>query len=250
MSPERNDPCSCGSGKKYKKCCGLNSVQSRPLGFRANRAIAYKGHIGRLRQAFCTNYTEAKTSILREIGNSQKQDAESMGKSITCSQGCSACCSLFIAASLQECEAVVSYLYQNDEALRNFLRGYNSWIARIQRIATRFNRINSLHGKTLVSQESPEERSIFNADLAFYEEKNITCPFLSDGSCSIYEVRPYVCASVVSLSPAEWCRLSHPQYIQAKYLKTDFQRGNEMPYFLPLKHRIFFQTCRFSCTTF
>lgn len=20
--PERNDPCSCGSGKKYKKCCG------------------------------------------------------------------------------------------------------------------------------------------------------------------------------------------------------------------------------------
>ena len=21
--PERNDPCSCGSGKKYKKCCGL-----------------------------------------------------------------------------------------------------------------------------------------------------------------------------------------------------------------------------------
>ncbi|MHB1394394.1 MAG: SEC-C metal-binding domain-containing protein [Clostridia bacterium] len=22
--PERNDPCSCGSGKKYKKCCGAN----------------------------------------------------------------------------------------------------------------------------------------------------------------------------------------------------------------------------------
>ena len=20
--PKRNDPCSCGSGKKYKKCCG------------------------------------------------------------------------------------------------------------------------------------------------------------------------------------------------------------------------------------
>ena len=23
--PGRNDPCSCGSGKKFKKCCGLNS---------------------------------------------------------------------------------------------------------------------------------------------------------------------------------------------------------------------------------
>lgn len=21
-TPQRNDPCSCGSGKKYKKCCG------------------------------------------------------------------------------------------------------------------------------------------------------------------------------------------------------------------------------------
>lgn len=24
----RNDPCSCGSGKKYKKCCGANLVNS------------------------------------------------------------------------------------------------------------------------------------------------------------------------------------------------------------------------------
>jgi len=25
MKPERNDPCPCGSGKKYKKCCGANA---------------------------------------------------------------------------------------------------------------------------------------------------------------------------------------------------------------------------------
>ncbi len=24
VTPGRNDPCSCGSGKKYKKCCGAN----------------------------------------------------------------------------------------------------------------------------------------------------------------------------------------------------------------------------------
>ena len=23
-TPGRNDPCSCGSGKKYKNCCGAN----------------------------------------------------------------------------------------------------------------------------------------------------------------------------------------------------------------------------------
>lgn len=24
-TPKRNEPCSCGSGKKYKKCCGVSS---------------------------------------------------------------------------------------------------------------------------------------------------------------------------------------------------------------------------------
>lgn len=27
--PGRNDPCPCGSGRKYKKCCGSNSPASR-----------------------------------------------------------------------------------------------------------------------------------------------------------------------------------------------------------------------------
>ncbi|HEY5682465.1 MAG TPA: SEC-C metal-binding domain-containing protein, partial [Sulfuricaulis sp.] len=28
MKPERNDPCPCGSGKKYKKCCGSSQQQT------------------------------------------------------------------------------------------------------------------------------------------------------------------------------------------------------------------------------
>ncbi len=27
MKPKRNDPCPCGSNKKYKKCCGLSAGQ-------------------------------------------------------------------------------------------------------------------------------------------------------------------------------------------------------------------------------
>lgn len=26
----RNDPCPCGSGKKYKQCCMLNTIPSKP----------------------------------------------------------------------------------------------------------------------------------------------------------------------------------------------------------------------------
>lgn len=28
-SPGRNDPCRCGSGRKYKRCCGANTRASR-----------------------------------------------------------------------------------------------------------------------------------------------------------------------------------------------------------------------------
>jgi hypothetical protein len=29
VEPNRNDPCSCGSGKKYKKCCLSVDIQNR-----------------------------------------------------------------------------------------------------------------------------------------------------------------------------------------------------------------------------
>src|ERR1700721_2723068 len=34
MKTQRNDPCPCGSGKKYKKCCGQTGVE--PLSERAS----------------------------------------------------------------------------------------------------------------------------------------------------------------------------------------------------------------------
>ncbi len=29
QKPKRNEPCTCGSGKKYKKCCGMNEGTTR-----------------------------------------------------------------------------------------------------------------------------------------------------------------------------------------------------------------------------
>jgi Fe-S-cluster containining protein len=240
LTPERNASCPCGSGKKYKKCCGLNDGPSRPDNLSFNRAIAYKGSIGRLREDFCLNYAALKKTILLDIESNQKQDAESIGKLISCSKGCTPCCSLYIAASLQECECIAHYLYSHDETFHNFLRAYDVWLERITRIKACFNRINSLHGKTLLSQESVDERRVFNAELSFYESRNIACPFLFEGECSIHDVRPYVCASVVSLSPPDWCKLGHSNYMQVVYLKTDMQIEKDMPYFVLPRSKIFF----------
>jgi len=123
-------------------CC-----QSSPDGFSFNRTIAYKGSVGKLREAFCANYATVKKNIILDIERNHRQDAASLGKPISCSKGCSACCSLYIAASLQECECIVYYLYHHNETLRNFLRAYDAWIGRITRIESCFDRINSLHGR-------------------------------------------------------------------------------------------------------
>ncbi len=45
MSKEigRNDPCPCGSGKKYKKCCGKPGIGTREIS-------VVKGHVNSLQE--------------------------------------------------------------------------------------------------------------------------------------------------------------------------------------------------------
>ncbi len=37
------------------------------------------------------------------------------------------------------------------------------------------------------------------------------CPFLQNGTCSIYPVRPYVCAAFSATTPAQWCSPYYPR---------------------------------------
>ena len=43
----RNDPCPCGSGKKYKKCCGANEEVTEPVSY--THLDVYKRQISRIR---------------------------------------------------------------------------------------------------------------------------------------------------------------------------------------------------------
>jgi hypothetical protein len=47
MKPGRNDPCPCGSGKKYKKCCGaaipIAAIAPAPTTHAAGNAAS--GHL-------------------------------------------------------------------------------------------------------------------------------------------------------------------------------------------------------------
>ena len=236
MKPERNAPCPCGSGKKYKKCCGQNQ---QPDYFSINRAAAYNGLIGRQREAFCVDYTAFKAAKLAEIDQALKQEVASTGVNISCSRGCAHCCTQFVVASLQECECIIYYLYKHEKELGHFIRTFGDWRDNILKIESCFRKINDLGEKINLGQATEEDRRLFGEESRVYANQNNPCPFLIEGACSIYEVRPYVCANYFSVSPPEWCQPSHPSTRQAIHMKIGLQLGNDLPYFaLPKGDRI------------
>lgn len=235
---ERNDPCPCGSGRKYKKCCAATDATRPNDNISINRLIAYKGQVGRRREQFCLEYTVVKKAATQHIEQGLDRDAAAAGKAISCRKGCGECCSTYyIAASLQECEAIVYWLYQHEDVLQRFLQAVKGWQTKVTG-AKCFDTINRLYGRNILAQATEEEKQAFRTAMDEYEGQHVTCPFLADGACAIYEVRPYVCASVVSISPAEWCRISHPDHRSMSYLKTELPLAKDIPYFVQPKSGI------------
>lgn len=230
MSPERNDPCPCGSGKKYKKCCSpAQTAQPDYIGI--NRAIAYKGAVGRARRGFCEAYTGLKKSWLADIESRIKTELAAQGSAASCGRGCTHCCKLFVVASLQECETIVYHLYQHEEVLKHFLGSFDAWKERICRIERLFRTIIGLHQKITAGQATVEDRKRFGEACVAYAQADIMCPFVRNGACSVYEVRPYVCAGVVATTPGDWCADGHPRHSDAVYYKVSVKSVNDMPYF-------------------
>jgi Fe-S-cluster containining protein len=170
------------------------------------KSIAYKGKIGRKRDAFCVGYIERKAEVLSLIRKKLASAELEAGKKVTCAKGCTICCSMYIEASIQECEAIVYYLYHDDGAMASFLRSYPGWREALRRQGDIFK------GRSKYWEPQPTVEKAASLWREFTEEEDgyfaqgILCPFLSEGLCSIYEVRPYVCASYAAVTPPEYCR--------------------------------------------
>lgn len=215
MKPGRNDPCPCGSGKKYKKCCGASSQPVPVRGGKErdyvalNRAIAYKGKIGRMREDFCKHYTDHKKVVLKEIEESLASEIVIRGETITCQKGCFYCCSQYIGGTLQEVEAIVYYLYRHEIAFTNFVQAYPRWRAQVRENESVFNKINQIFSELMANGPTKENQQAYMEATSLYLTQNIPCAFLSNGICSIYEVRPWPCAATVATTPGEWCSPSN-----------------------------------------
>ena len=199
-------------------------------------SIAYKGRIGKKREAFCACYVDAKIQVLQEIGKKLASAELETGKKVTCEKGCIHCCSMYIEASIQECESIVYYLYHHDAALACFLRSYPTWRAQLKANGDIFK------GRNKYWQTQPTVEMAASLWREFTEEEDryfaqgIFCPFLSEGLCVIYEVRPYVCASYAAVTPPEYCRcgsLEQPKVVKAipHWVRSDrsFYHPDKLP---------------------
>lgn len=210
MKIGRNAPCPCGSGKKYKHCCG--SVQSkknntaRPFDvFNLSRRLAYVGKVGKNRKDFCKNYLKAKKSQFEQIKAFQKQQVAKSNETIQCYKGCVYCCAHYVGGSLQECEAIVYYLYQNEHALDIFLKQYPGWRRETGKEEALFQRV-SVSFKQMVTMGYDDRVAELHSKYSEgYLKQNIFCPFLNNKECLIYPARPKACASLFATTTPEWC---------------------------------------------
>jgi len=180
---------------------------------RLNREAAYSGKMGRRREKFCAQYTKHKKVLIARISKMQNDEAEAAGESITCRRGCpySSCCMEYVDGTLQECEAIVYYLYQNEKALRLFLSSYPSWRQRVMMIEDIFGackeRSYDFVGEGQHDTGEADER---------YFRQRIPCPFLKSNLCAIYEVRPYACAGYYVTSPMSHCAVDYTGEVPVK----------------------------------
>ncbi|OFX10251.1 MAG: hypothetical protein A2516_08470 [Alphaproteobacteria bacterium RIFOXYD12_FULL_60_8] len=217
MFNERNQPCHCGSGKKFKKCHGAPASALAPAParkidpFAFNKTVAYEGALGRQRKQFCEDYASFKSSLFDKMQNRQKEVAAREGKKISCAKGCWFCCTQYVGGSLQECETIVHWLYNNESVLKRFLQEYPKWREKVREHEGVFTKTNAAASACVSNPEDGALREAFLAASREYHRLNISCPFLADGACSIYPVRPLACGGLVAFSPPEMCMASNSE---------------------------------------
>lgn len=127
--------------------------------------------------------------------------AGSTGATIYCHDRCSSCCNLAVFTTLPEAIVIAAALTAR------------------QRTA--------LHDYMLRLRAVVEADLDLKSFLRLHRQVIGFCPFLDQGSCSIYQLRPLACRALLSTRPAEWCAADftslHPLEQQAFLSSLDPQ---------------------------
>jgi Fe-S-cluster containining protein len=182
-----------------------------------NQQHAFTGKLGSSRESFCKNFLQAKNDLVKDILADQLREAEENGNEITCRKGClhSTCCMEHTEATLQECDAIVYYLYGHQDILTKFIANYSTWKDKLLLNPQPYQQLEELYSD-LYDPRQKEMKSfaaLAEFDRAYldthvrYFDLHLPCPFLVNNECSIYEARPYACVSSYSTAPLDLCAI-------------------------------------------
>lgn len=133
--------------------------------------------------------------MLNEMG---MEIAASVNRSVTCGAGCGVCCCQMVPLSPPEAAIiadVVEHLPKDQK---------KSVIASFEAAVKKLSKAQLREALFEVYRKPTDKSTVLEINRKYFE-LGIQCPFLLDGSCSIYERRPSRCREYSVMSPPEYC---------------------------------------------
>lgn len=218
MNINRNDPCPCGSGTKYKKCCGdkADSLTDKKYLNEAHKWMDENILQGRYPYLYgylllvehnipaaeiwnqlqdwseqYMNLGERRTQIFHKIIDDaieyQKEADKHDGFPVPfCTKGCSNCCYQPVACTSEEAQLIYHYCVENKIYI-DFEK-----LERQQK-HIEYDSKNNFTEKTDWNEQADEDQACIFLDM-------------TDNSCMIWEVRPFVCRVHLAAETEKHCR--------------------------------------------
>lgn len=130
-----------------------------------------------------------------------KKEAEQKGFPVTCSAGCSHCCSQPVQMMFPEVFLMGEYLNSNPEIKARFLKKYPEWRSKVDPAAYEASML-----ALRMQHRMPTDGEMDYIISLFYKRNNpIPCPFLEKDMCDIYPARPMNCRQLMTSGDPEDC---------------------------------------------
>ena len=148
----------------------------------------------------------AAQAFADKVVDAAVRTSEALGEKISCKKGCGACCRQLVPIAETEARHIREVVEALPEPRRSEIRS---------RFAAARDRLEAAGLLEILRQPSRQWEAGESASFGLrYFAQGIPCPFLEDGSCSIYADRPLVCREYLVTSPAENCARPTPQTIK------------------------------------
>lgn len=198
---------------------GVAVASQLPLTVTTTEDRENEGSYGSWRREFCRKYAALVDATRDNTSRSLQASVSAEGRQISCLKGCTFCCHHYVSVSLAQGMVIVAHLYRRNDLLKQFLDRYEEWRGKAGVIAEEIDDIRNraLASSTPIARVIKDTRPLSTR----YFEANIRCPFLVDGLCSIYPVRPLACSGHHSVSPPEWCAPDSQQKPEIRRMMPD-----------------------------